>query len=61
MSCKVKDVLLCFESLEMEHWRKEEVISKYQELKKFTLEGFEKQLDIQYGELEKTKEEVSGG
>ena len=46
MSCKVKDVFLCFEMLEMENWKKETVISKDQELKKFTLEGFEKSLEI---------------
>lgn len=45
--------------LDMEHWRKETVIRKYQELKKFTLESFEKQLSIVHGEFEKTKEEVS--
>ena len=57
MQCMVSDVFLCFEPLGMEKWSKENVLAKYQELKKFTLELLEKQIGIQFGELEKTKEQ----
>ena len=42
--------------LDMQHWSKELVLSKYQELKKHLLKAFEKQLSIVNGELKDAKE-----
>ena len=59
LECKVSEVLLCFEMLDMPQWSKETVTSKYEELKKYLLSVFEKQLDIVHGEFQNSKEGVS--
>jgi len=59
MSCKISEVFLCFEMLEMKDWQKETVIQKYQQSKRFHLDNFEKQLGIVHGELKKSKREVN--
>ena len=51
ITCKISDVFLCCEMLDMKHWSKETILSKYGELKKHTLEAFEKALGLYMGEL----------
>ena len=52
MSCKISDVFLCFETLDMQDWNKEVILGKYEEAKKHLLAMFEKQLGIMHGEGE---------
>ena len=56
IQCKISELFLCFEMLDMQHWSKELVLSKYQELKKHLLKAFEKQLAIVNGEFKNAKE-----